>query len=65
MIITRESMKKPTSYEELSDYQFDRYQEYIMDNGDNSEVIICNGDTLLKAAEDGYLLDEFLATIAK
>jgi len=38
---------------------FDDYQSYIMDNADLSEVTICNGDTLLEAAESGYLLEEF------
>ena len=45
---------------------FNEYQEYIMDNADSSEVVICNGDTLLQAAEDEYLLEEFKqAWIAK
>ena len=38
---------------------FGQYQEYIMDNADSSEVNICNGDTLLRAAENEYLLEEF------
>ena len=38
---------------------FDDYQAYIMDNADASEVTICNGDTLLQAAENEYLLEEF------
>lgn len=41
------------------DNMFDQYQSYIMDNADPSEVTICNGDTLLEAAESGYLLEEF------
>jgi hypothetical protein len=37
-----------------------------MDNADSSEVVICNGDTLLQAAENEYLLEEFKqAWIAK
>jgi len=45
---------------------FNEYQEYIMDNADGSEVVICNGDTLLQAAENEYLLEEFKqAWIAK
>ena len=40
---------------------FDDYQTYIMDNADPSEVTICNGDTLLQAAENEYLLEEFKA----
>lgn len=33
------------------------YAEFIMANGDR---VICNGDMLLDAMEDGYLFDEFL-----
>ena len=46
--------------EDLNDI-FDDYQAYIMDNADPSEVTICNGDTLLQAAENEYLLEEFKA----
>ena len=46
--------------EDLNDI-FDDYQTYIMDNADPSEVTICNGDTLLQAAENEYLLEEFKA----
>lgn len=35
------------------------YAEYIMDNC-GGKRIICNGDTLLEAQEDGYLFAEFL-----
>ena len=38
---------------------YDQYMEYIMENADPSEVTICNGDTLIEAAEKGYLLEEF------
>jgi|TARA_R110002124_G_scaffold151397_2_gene318231 hypothetical protein len=47
---------------ELSDTNFDNYQNFILDNADLSEVIICNGDTLLEAAENEYLLEEFMAS---
>tara|TARA_B110000285_G_scaffold52630_1_gene59887 strand:- start:2410 stop:2625 length:216 start_codon:yes stop_codon:yes gene_type:complete len=40
---------------------FSDYNDYIMDNADQSEVTICNGDTLLQAAEDEYLLEDFKA----
>ena len=43
----------------MTEDQFDDYQEYIMDNADG-ECMICNGETLLEAAEAGYLLEEFL-----
>ena len=46
--------------EDLNDI-FSDYNNYIMDNADPSEVTICNGDTLLKAAENEYLLEEFKA----
>ena len=36
------------------------YSDYIMENHDPSERLICNGDTLLEAEEDEYLLEEFL-----
>lgn len=32
------------------------YSEYIMNN---SARLICNGDDLITAMEDGYLFDEF------
>ena len=41
----------------------DAYAEYIMKNGDPSERVICNGDTLLEAQEDGYLFDQFLDSV--
>ena len=40
---------------------FSDYNDYIMDNADQSEITICNGDTLLQAAEDEYLLEDFKA----
>jgi S-adenosylmethionine:tRNA-ribosyltransferase-isomerase (queuine synthetase) len=36
----------------------DEYAEYIMDNC-HGDRIICNGDTLIRAMEDGYLFDAF------
>lgn len=39
----------------------DEYAEFIMHNFDGTRVI-CNGDTLIEAMEDGYLFDEFLAS---
>ena len=58
-----EVMNKERIFEEMMENDvndiFNQYQEYIMDNADSSEVIICNGDTLLQAAEDEYLLEEF------
>lgn len=37
----------------------DKYMEYIMENADPGEVTICNGDTLIEAAERGYLFQDF------
>ena len=49
----------------MDDLQFsDEYAEYIMKNCDNSRVI-CNGDTLLQAQEDGYLFEEFMDNMSK
>jgi hypothetical protein len=38
------------------------YAEYIMANGSQDRGI-CNGDMLTISMEDGYLFDEFLATL--
>lgn len=35
------------------------YCEYIMDNC-GGDRIICNGDTLIVAMEDGYLAEDFI-----
>lgn len=40
----------------------DEYAAYIMENS-KGERVICNGDTLLEAMEDGYLFEEFLDSI--
>lgn len=48
-------------YYNVSDLQYsDEYAEYIMEHGSNGDRVICNGDTLLQAQEDGYLFEEFL-----
>lgn len=38
---------------------FNEYMEYIMENADPSERMICNGDSLVVAAEEGYLYEAF------
>ena len=38
------------------------YCDYIMDNC-GGERIICNGDTLIEAIEDGYLFESFLESL--
>lgn len=37
----------------------DEYSEYIMDNC-GGDRLICNGDMLIEAIEDGYLFEEFV-----
>lgn len=44
---------------ETHDDLYDKYMEYIMENADPDERIICNGDSLLEAAEAGYLFEDF------
>ena len=50
--------------DQLDDLQYsDEYAEYIMDNC-HGERIICNGNMLTSAMEDGYLFAEFLESIS-
>ena len=37
---------------------YERYMEYIMENC-HGERIICDGDSLIVAAEEGYLYEAF------
>ena len=47
---------------QLDDLQYsEEYAEFIMNNC-HGERVICNGDTLTVAMEDGYLWDAFLAS---
>jgi hypothetical protein len=46
-----------TGAEDLSYSQ--EYAEYIVENS-AGDRLICNGDTLLEAQEDGYLWESFL-----
>jgi hypothetical protein len=50
---------------DVHDDLYDKYMEYIMENADPSEVTICNGDTLIEAAERGYLFEDFYAHCMK
>lgn len=53
----------PLNDTELDDLQFsEEYAEYIMANA-GGDRMICNGDTLLEAQEDGYLFLEFLESL--
>lgn len=43
----------------FDNYEFDdEYSEYIMEHC-HGDRIICNGDTLISAIEDGYLFEDF------
>lgn len=55
----------PLEFEiKFGNYELDtEYADYIMAHGDNSERAICNGNMLTIAMEDGYLLDEFKASL--
>ena len=44
---------------DVYDDLFGKYMEFIMENADPSERAICDGDSLVVAAEDGYLFTEF------
>lgn len=44
---------------EKHDDMFGKYMDFILENADPSEVAICDGDSLIIAAEKGYLFDEF------
>jgi hypothetical protein len=44
-------------------YLDDLYAEFVMNNAIGSGRIICNGDTLLVAMEDHFLLDAFADTM--
>lgn len=49
-------------FENLFDIHDDlstKYMFYIQENADPEEYMICNGDDLLMAAEDGYLFKDF------
>lgn len=57
------NITKRISTSELEDLQFSvEYAEYIMEHS-GGERVICNGDTLLLAQEDGYLFADFLASL--
>lgn len=53
------------TYDEFDQKYVDEWQlinyhmNYIMDNADPSERMITNGDSLIEAAEAGYLYEEF------
>ena len=52
----------------ISHYEFgdldEEYADYIMKHAAGDRVI-CNGDTLLEAMEDGYLFDDFIDFLMK
>lgn len=50
----------PVEFElQFEEYELDQqYADYIMNNC-HGERVICNGDTLISAMEDGYLYESF------
>jgi len=56
-----QELKKATQ-QQLDDLYYDGYGEYIYENADMDYYVICNGDAMLQAMEDGYLWEEFLAS---
>jgi len=48
-----------TTHGEFEDLD-EEYAQFIMEHGSNDDVVICDGDTLLKAMDENYLLDEFI-----
>lgn len=54
-----------TKDQSLDDLQYStEYAEYIMEHC-GGDRIICNGNTLTEAMEDGYLWKEFLESIGR
>ena len=52
---------RQVSADRLEDLAYsDEYAEFVMQNGDPEDFVICNGDGLLDAMEAGYLFKEFL-----
>ena len=50
----------------MDDYELeDEYASFIMENGNNSDRCIHNGDSLLDAMESEYLMEEFKASKVK
>ena len=53
-------MSKFFSESDLDDLMYsEEYAEYIMEHA-AGDRLICNGDTLTIAMEDGYLFDDFI-----
>lgn len=51
------------SEKELDDLQYSsEYADYIMEHS-SGDRIICNGDMLIEAMEDGYLWEDFLGSL--
>ena len=54
---------RQVSIDQLDKLKYDgEYAQYLMDHADPSEVVICNGDSLLEVMERDYLWEEFLAS---
>jgi hypothetical protein len=60
-MMTRAEASRGVVERKFRDGELDnQYNEYIMKNADPEEYCICNGDTLLRAAENMYLYEEFI-----
>ena len=56
-------MTKIYTEAQLEDFMYsNEYAEFIMENS-KGDRMICNGDMLTDAMEDGYLFDEFLISL--
>ena len=55
-------MRIATDEEVEKAQESDGYVDYIMDHCGGDRVI-CNGDTLISAVEDGYLFEDYLETL--
>lgn len=61
-MMMKETNMTLAQFEELfneHDDLFVKYMEFIQENADPSEYVICDGDMLIEAAESGYLFDDF------
>ena len=54
-----ETLRKITVTEAEDLYYSNEYQDYIMEHS-AGDRLICNGDDMIDAVEDGYLWESFL-----
>lgn len=54
---------KTFTEEQLDELSYsEQYADYIMEHSQGDRMI-CNGDTLLQAMEDGYLFEDFVESL--